>query len=128
MLEAAAKGSMEVLAKEHVSKGMHEQRQGNLPIAIKHFGQAADIDENNLNARHLLAEALLEARQELPRALTAIKEVISKGGQRARYFATLGEILLLAKDYEHAQGAFEQALAEDPDNKEYKKRLKACKK
>jgi tetratricopeptide (TPR) repeat protein len=128
MLEKARAGSIEALAKEHVSKGLFEQRQGNLTVAIKHFDQACEIDVKNLDARHLLAEALLQAQKDLPRALTLIKDVVGMGGQRARYFATLGDILLLAKDPERAGEAYEKAVSMAPNNKEYKKKLKACKK
>ncbi|MCP4606708.1 MAG: tetratricopeptide repeat protein [Proteobacteria bacterium] len=128
MLKAAEEGNMWTIAQGHLRKGRFQQREGNLKLARKHFEQALSIDSDNIDARHLLAEALVKERKDLPRALTLANEVIDMGGQRARYFATLGEILIMAKDYGKAEQAFEKAILMEPDNKEYKKRLKVCKK
>ena len=67
-------------------------------------------------------------RRDLQRAVSLCKEVIGMGGQRARYYATLGELFLLGKEMTRAQEAFRRALVYEPDNKEYQKRIKACSK
>ncbi|MDJ0762672.1 MAG: DnaJ domain-containing protein [Myxococcota bacterium] len=128
LIEKARAGYAVTIAKENVTKGLHLQRQGKLGDAARHFEQAMQADAKNLDARHLLASVLLEQRRELPRAQALMKEVIGLGGERARYFATIGDIYLLAKDLDRAARAFERAVFLAPDNKEYKKRIRACKK
>ncbi len=128
MLVRAEEGNAWTIAQGHLRKGRLEQRKGNLQEATKHYERALAADSHNLDARHLLAEVMLDTREDLPRALSLAKEVVVMGGQRARYFATLGEILFLAKDLKRATEAYEKAVALEPDNKEYRKRLKACRK
>ena len=73
----------------------------------------------------MLAELVFEAG-DVQRALGLMKEVIVLGGQRARYFVTLGEIFLAIEDLERASDAFNRALSLEPDNRDIKKRLKSC--
>ncbi len=128
LTEAAKKGHLQIHVQGLVRKARLEQRRGNTTAAQKGYEEALSIDSGNVESRHLLASLLLEGKQELTRALKLSKEVIAMGGQRARYFATLGEIYLLAKEPNKAHEVFEKAIAMEPDNKEYKKQLKACKK
>jgi curved DNA-binding protein CbpA len=127
MMARAKEGAAQSLASGHVRQGRYEWKNGFAERAIGSFERALASDPGSHEARHLLAEVLLEQRRELPRALALCRELIAMGGQRARYFATLGELLLLAKETRRAQDAFERALAIEPENREYRKRLKACK-
>lgn len=127
LLELARKGAISSMARGSLSKGQIERRQGNTEKALELFEQALAAEPGNLEARHLLADALLEVKRDLSRALLLSKEVVALGGQRARYFATLGELFAMAKEYTRAREAFERAIALEPDNRELKKRLKACK-
>jgi tetratricopeptide (TPR) repeat protein len=124
----AEEGSAWAQAQDTMRKGRMEQRRGEYDLARQYYEEAIEIDEKNVDARHMLAELLLETKNDLQRALKLAKEVIVMGGQRARYFATLGELLLLADEAERAAQAFEKALTLEPDNKNYKKLLKQCKK
>jgi curved DNA-binding protein CbpA len=126
LLARAQAGAAQELARGYIRQGMYERRQGDVVRARAHFEKALETDVKSVDARYQLADLLLETRSELPRALSLCKEVVGMGGQRARYFATLGELLLLAKQQDRAGEAFRKALNLEPGNKEYKKRLKAC--
>ncbi|MCP4675654.1 MAG: DnaJ domain-containing protein [Deltaproteobacteria bacterium] len=128
LLAKAEAGNAWTLAQGCLRKGRMQMRDNDLDAAQRQFEKALKIDAGNLDARHLLGEVLLKNNQDLGRALTLVKEAIVMGGQRARYFATLGELMLLAKDRENAANAFEKACDLEPDNKDYKKRLKASRK
>jgi curved DNA-binding protein CbpA len=125
LLELAKAGTLRSMAQDCVRQGMYERRRGEPELAKEQFEKAMRADPENVDARHQLAEVLLELRQDLTRAYNLAREVIGMGGQRARYFATLGEILLLAKDNLRAREAFTRALALEPDNKDFKKKLKS---
>jgi curved DNA-binding protein CbpA len=127
LLAQANSGAVKALAKGYIRQGMYERRQHDVLRARTNFEKALEVDATSVDARYQLADLLLEQRMELPRALTLCKEVIGMGGQRARYFATLGELLLLAKQPVRASEAFRKALEIEPGSREYKKRLKACK-
>lgn len=127
LLSQANAGAVKALAKGYIRQGLYERRQGDGLRARTNFEKALEVDATNIDARYQLADLLFELRTELPRALSLCKEVIGMGGQRARYFATLGELLLLAKQPARASEAFRKALEIEPDSREYKKRLKACK-
>ena len=71
-----------------------------------------------------LAEVLLETSRDFQQALDLMKEVIVLGGQRARYYVTLGDIFLSMKEPGRAQDAFKKALRLEPNNKEIQKRIK----
>lgn len=126
LLKVAHKGYSRMVAQDHLRRGKEAQREGRVREAEAMFQRALDTDVNNVEARHLLAILLLGQKRDLPRALTLAKEVIVLGGQRADYFANLGEIYLLAKDDGRAAEMFKKALSIEPGNKEYKKRLKLC--
>ncbi len=126
LLEQAKAGARRTLAKGYLRQGRYERKHGDFRQAKSHFDKALQSDPGNLEARHLLSQTLLDLRSELPRALLLCKELTRMGGQKGRYFATLGELLLLAKENEQACDAFGKAISLEPDNKEYKKRYKAC--
>lgn len=128
MLAAANEANNRAQAQQHVRRGRFAKNEGGIDEAKWHFEQALALEKNNIDARHCLAEALLDSRSDLPRALALMKEVIVLGGQKARYYATLGEIFLLAKETDRAQDAFQKAIRLDPENRDLKKRLKLCKK
>ena len=127
LLEQAKVGARQVLAKGYLRQGRYERKHGDFRQAKSHFDKALQSDPENLEARHLLSQTLLDLRSELPRALVLCKELTRMGGQKGRYFATLGELLLLAKENAKACDAFEQAVLLEPDNRDYKKRYKTCK-
>jgi curved DNA-binding protein CbpA len=127
LLGRAKSGAVKALAAGYIRQGLYERRQGDTQRARQNFEKALEADATNIEARYQIADLLLELRMELPRALTLCREVVGMGGQRARYFATLGELLLLAKQADRAGEAFSKAIALEPDNREYRKRLKACK-
>jgi tetratricopeptide (TPR) repeat protein len=127
MLRQAEAGAMKELSLGYLRQARYQRSHGDPETARAHFEKVLSIDPTSLDARHQLAEMLIEHKLDLRRALTLCREVIGLGGQRAKYFVTLGEILLLSKDREHAAEAFERALSLEPDNKELKKKLKACK-
>ena len=128
MLRAATLHHQRAQAGAHLRRGRYARIEGEHEQAIWHFEQALGIDKDNLDARHLLAELFVEKQQNLGRALALMKEVIVLGGQRSRYFATLGEIFLLAKELDRAADAFNKALTMEPNNSDLKKRLRQCKK
>ena len=127
LLEQAKIGVRQTLAKGYLRQGRYERKHGDFRQAKSHFDKALQSDPENLEARHLLSQTLLDLRSELPRALVLCKELTRMGGQKGRYFATLGELLLLAKENAKACDAFEQAVLLEPDNRDYKKRYKTCK-
>jgi tetratricopeptide (TPR) repeat protein len=127
LLRRAETGAMKELALGYLRQARYERQHGDPDLARAHFEKALSVDPSNLDARHQLAELLIEHRRDLRRALTLSREVIGLGGHKAKYFVTLGEILLLSKDNSRAAEAFERALAQDPDNKEIRKKLKLCK-
>jgi tetratricopeptide (TPR) repeat protein len=126
LLKRAEVGAAREISSGYLRQGRFESQHGDPDFAIEKFDKAIAADPSNLEARHLLAEMLLERRRDLGRALSLCREVIGLGGQRAKYFATLGEILLLSKDKARAAEAFERALEIEPDNKDVKKKLKMC--
>jgi len=126
LLARANEGTVKTLAAGYVRQGMYERRQGDGERARRNLEKALEVDATSIDARYQLADLLLELRTDLPRALTLCREVIGMGGQRARYFATLGELLLLAKQMDRASEAFRKAMELEPDNRDYKKRLKMC--
>ena len=128
LLGKAIEGQNSASAQNYLRQGRMALRQGDGRQAEREYLRALECDPSNLDARHLLAELLLSEHRDLPRALTLMKEIIALGGQRARYFATLGELLLLAKDNERAYDAYARAASMEPSNKEYAKRLRVCKK
>jgi len=127
LLGRAESGAVKELSLGYLRQARYERQHGDPEIARGHFEKVISIDPTSLDARHQLAEMLIEHRQDLRKALVLCREVIGLGGQRAKYFVTLGEILLLSKDKERALDAFERALAMEPDNKDLKKKIKACK-
>jgi tetratricopeptide (TPR) repeat protein len=126
LLRRAEAGATKELSLGYLRQARYERQHGDPEVARAHFEKAISIDPSSLDARHQLAEMLIEHKLDLRKALTLCREVIGLGGQRAKYFVTLGEILLLSKDKERAADAFAHALALEPDNKELKKKLKAC--
>jgi tetratricopeptide (TPR) repeat protein len=126
LLRRAEAGATKELSLGYMRQARYARQHGDPEIARTHFEKAISVDPSSLDARHQLAEMLIERRLDLRKALTLCREVIGLGGQRAKYFVTLGEILLLSKDKERAADAFEHALALEPDNKELKKKLKVC--
>ncbi len=128
MMKKAQMGLDRSRAYELLSKGRQSRRAGNYDEAKAAFERAIHTDPLSMDARHLLADVLLETRSDLPRALSMARDIVSKGGQHARYFATLGELYLLNKQHAEARTALETALAKTPGNDRYKKLLKACKK
>jgi tetratricopeptide (TPR) repeat protein len=126
-LMAKADGeSKKILAKGYLRQGRYEKRNGQFEKARVNFDRALKIDPDNLDGQHMLAELLVETRRDLGMARTLVKKVITSGGRKGRYYATLGEIYLLSDDFSRAKDAFERALKMDPDNRMYKKRLKIC--
>jgi tetratricopeptide (TPR) repeat protein len=128
MMASANEANARTQAQQHIRRGRYAKNEGRLEEAIWYFEQALSLEKNNLDARHLLAELLVDSRTDLTRAMALMKEVVVLGGQRARYYVTLGDIFLLAKDVERAQDAFQKALRMEPENREIKRRLKLCKK
>jgi tetratricopeptide (TPR) repeat protein len=128
MMKKAMDGFNRARSYELLSKGRQSRRTGKFDHALACFEKAIHADPTSMDARHLWADLLLETRSDLPRALSMARDIISKGGQHARYFATLGELYLLNKQYAEARSALEQALNKTPGNDRYKKLLKACKK
>lgn len=122
----AQKGHSISLTQSFLRKGIMEMRQGNLTAAEACFKQALDTHSDNLEAKHLLSEALLQQKRDLGKALSLMKEVIAKGGNRARYYITFGDLILMGGDNIRAKEAFSRALALEPGNKDAKKKLKAC--
>jgi curved DNA-binding protein CbpA len=118
--------SKKILAKGYLRQGRYEKRNGQFDKARSSFDRALKIDPDNIDAQHMLAELLVETRRDLGMARTLVKKVITSGGRKGRYYATLGEIYLLSDDFTRAKDAFERALKLDPENKLYKKRLKLC--
>jgi tetratricopeptide (TPR) repeat protein len=127
LLKRAEAGAMRELSVGYLRQARYERQHGDPELARANFEKAISADPSGLDARHQLAEMLIEHRLDLRKALQLCREVIGLGGQRAKYFVTLGEILLLSKDKERAVDAFERALALEPDNKDVKKKLKVCK-
>jgi tetratricopeptide (TPR) repeat protein len=128
MMTKAMDGFNRARLYELLSKGRQSQRAGKDDHALACFEKAIHADPTSMDARHLLADLLLETRSDLPRALSMARDIVSKGGQQARYFATLGELYMLNKQYPEARSALEQALNKTPGNDRYQKLLKACKK
>ena len=127
LLEQAKAEARRALAKGYLRQGRYDLKHGDFKQAKSHFEKALQSDPGNMDARHLLSQTLLDLRSDLPRALLLSKELARMGGQKGRYFATLGELFLLAKENEQACDAFEKAVLLEPDNRDYKKRYKACK-
>jgi curved DNA-binding protein CbpA len=127
LLARAEAGAAKELALGYLRQARYERQHGDLETARANYEKAIAADPGALDARHQLAEMLFEHRIDLRRAFALSREVIGLGGHRAKYFVTLGEILLLSKDNERAAEAFERALALEPDNKEIKKKIKICK-
>jgi tetratricopeptide (TPR) repeat protein len=114
------------LAAGYLRQGRYERLQGDVERARASLSKAVEIDPQNLEALYQLADLLFSTRADLSHALALSREVIARGGQKARYFAILGELMLLAKETERARESFSRAVLQEPDNKEYRKRLKAC--
>ncbi|MCU0661652.1 MAG: DnaJ domain-containing protein [Myxococcota bacterium] len=126
LMETAKAGLARLRAKTLISRGLVERRRGNFDTAEELFSRAISVDASNLDAKHLIAEMLVERQINLGRAMGLVKEVISAGGQKARYYATLGDILFLNHDISRAGDAFRRALAIDPENNELRKKLEQC--
>ena len=126
ILRNASEGLARIQARLHIRRGRYAMKDGQVEQAKWHFEQALLVDKNNLDARHLLADLVFQAEQNMDKALALMKEVIVLGGQRARYFATLGEIFLAIEDFSRAADAFRRALELEPENREIKKKLKLC--
>jgi tetratricopeptide (TPR) repeat protein len=114
-------------AQMHLRRGRYAIREGQIKEAKWHLEQAAAVEKENVEARHLLAEILLQHERDSFGALALMKEIIVLGGQRSRYFATLGDIFFEMKDIDRAADAYNKALRMEPENKELKKKLRLCK-
>jgi len=126
VLKCAGEGLSQVQARLHIRRGRYAVKDGQPDQAKWHFEQALVIDKDNIEARHLLADLILDTERNAERALSLMKEVIVLGGKRARYFATLGDIFMVIEDFERAADAFRRALKLEPENRELKKKLKLC--
>jgi curved DNA-binding protein CbpA len=127
LLAKAKADATRALAAGYLRQGRYERLQGDVERSRASLSSALEIDPKNIEARYQLADLLFTERLDLSRALTLAREAIALGGQRARYFVILGELLLLAKDPARARESFSRAVQLEPDNKDYRKRLKACK-
>ena len=128
LLKTATEAQGRIQAQMHLRRGYYAVREGQFKEAKWHLEQAALLDKKNTDARHLLAQIMLQQERDCIGALALMKEVIVLGGQRSRYFATLGDIFLEMKDTDRATDAFNKALRLDADNKELKKKLRLCRK
>lgn len=126
LLDRAKVAQAAALGKAHLSQGLIEQRRGHLQDAQKMYQTALETDPASQEARHLLAQVLLEQRKDLSRALMLAKESVSSGNPRSRYYVTMGDLLLLGNETGRAREAYHRALQIEPDNKEIQKKLKAC--
>jgi len=126
LLNEAKEKAVRAASLDLVRNGRLAVRKGDVEEALQCFERASELDANNLEARYSLAEALVERERDLERAITLIKEVIVLGGQRARYFGTLGDACIKAKQMGRAADAFTRALELEPGNRLYKKKLKSC--
>lgn len=126
LLDRAKLAQAAALGKAHLSQGLIEQRRGHLQEAQKMYQVALEIDPTSQEARHLLAQVLLEQRKDLSRALMLAKESVASGNPRSRYYVTMGDLLLLGNETGRAREAYHRALQVEPDNKEIQKKLKAC--
>jgi tetratricopeptide (TPR) repeat protein len=114
-------------AQMHIRRGRYAVREGQVKEAKWHLEQAVAVDKSNVDARHLLAEIMLTNERDAFSALAMMKEVIVLGGQKARYFITLGDIFLEMKDLDRAADAYNKALRMEPENPELKKKIRLCK-
>jgi len=127
MMDSARVGSKRELAVKYLGQGRYERQGGDPEQARRSFEKAVEADENNAEAMYQLADLLLDTRQNLPRALELAQRAAATG-HKARYFATLGEILILAGENEKAAEVFRRAIKLEPRNSRYKRRIKACSK
>lgn len=123
LIATAKAGLSRVRARNLISRSLVERRRGNYETAEELLNRAIEVDRSNLDAKHLIAEMLVERQLNIPRALTLAREVIAAGGQRARYYTTLGDIFALNNEQSRANEAYRRALALDPENKELLKKL-----
>lgn len=128
LLETATLEHKKAQAQAHLRRGRYAKSAGELEQALWHYKQALTNDKDSLDARHLIAELFVEQQTNLDRALAYMREIIVLGGQKARYFVTLGDIFLLLKEVDRATDAFNKALTMEPNNKDIKKRFRYCKK
>ncbi len=124
MLAAVNAENNRIQLQQHIRRGRFAKNENRFDEAKWHYEQALLLDKDNIDARHLLAEMLLETSSDLHKALDLMKEVVVLGGQRARYYVTLGDIFLSLKEPGRAQDAFKKAFRLEPDNKEIQKRIK----
>ncbi|MFO8071905.1 MAG: DnaJ domain-containing protein [Polyangia bacterium] len=127
MLGSARAGTRRELAVKYLGQGRYERQGGDPERALRSFEKALEVDADNAEAMYQLADLLLETRQSLPRALELAQRAATTG-HKARYFATLGEILILAGENEKAAEAFRRAMKLEPRNSRHKRRMKACSK
>lgn len=128
IFKAAEEGLSKSQVRMHLRRGQYALREGQIKEAKWHLEQAVAQDKENMDARHLLAEIMLQHERDLFAALALMKEIIVLGGQRSRYFVTLGDIFLEMKDTKRASDAYNKALRIEPENKDLKKKLRLCKK
>lgn len=126
ILNDAGRGIAQSQAHLHMRRSRYAIKDGQLEQAKWHLEQALIVDQNNMDARHQMAQLSFEREGDINRALSLMKEVIVLGGQRAKYFVTLGEIFLAMEDLARAFDAFNRALQLEPENREIKKKLKLC--
>ena len=128
LVGVAQEGHAQKLAQSTLRKGRLAMRKNDLREAEKNFRQVLESDPSHVDAKHLLAESLIQQKKDFTKALSLMREVIATNDNRARYYATFGDLILMEGDTNRAREAYSRALELEPDNKEIKKKLKACRK
>ncbi|MBN2340520.1 MAG: DnaJ domain-containing protein [Deltaproteobacteria bacterium] len=128
LLHKAQSGRVNAQVNNLIRQGRFEQSRGNANNALELYERALKLDSRHIEAMHHVAGALLDTGKDWSRALKLSRDVVGKGGNRASHFAVLAELLAKKGEVAKAIEMMNRAADMAPDNKEYKKRLKAMKK
>lgn len=128
MLREAHSQKLAAKVKEFIRRGRFEQSKGKMNNALELYESALKLDTRNLDAKYHLANVLFESKIGLHRGVVLCQEVIAQGGNKAKYFAMLAEFLILAREEDKAVESMSKAVYLDPDNRDYRKKLKSMKK
>jgi len=127
MYESESRALSSSMARRYTKQGKYELRAGEPARALEHLRQAVELDRRNPEVLQLAARAVLESGGWPQEAIDWAKEALAIS-ERAEIYAVLGDACIMMGQLQEANESYLKAAKLDPDNKDYKRKLKELKK